>query len=312
MGSLSDSCRVFRKALRPLSSWRGARPEPTDPANLRRISRRRSSSPPRPYDQDHLVAGEVPFGRWLRYHLYVPEGDPGDKFLISFSSARPDTEPRHAFPGPIASQGRTVLFIRCLDGYWFGFNRRPVVFEEAVELVNSMVAERSLRRRDMIACGASVGGKAALLVASRCGLGQAIVGTPTIQQGSFLIGKRGPRDDVQRRMAETMAGGIGKSAREFLDRWAVDILSEPGPDLLIRLFTSRDDQLYRSQIKKLIELCDRSDRLRLELTLDDYQLHRELHGRMPAFLANELSAVLSESTNPSEPARPEAVPGSNR
>lgn len=301
-----------RRVIRPLSGRRDSRAEPTDPTNLDPISRGRSGSPARPYDQEHLVAGEQPFGRWLRYHLYLPEGDPGDKLLISFSSARPDTEPRHAFPGPIASQGRAVLFIRCLDGYWFGFNRKPVVFEESVALVDSMIAERSLDRRDTIACGSSVGGKAALLVAARCGLGQAVVGTPTIQQGAFLIGKRGPRDDIQRRMAETMAGGIDKSAREFLDRWAIEILTEPGPDLLIRLFTSREDQLYRTQIKTLVKLCRKSERLRLELTLDDYHLHRELHGRMPAYLAKTLSEVLGESANRDAPARRAAVRGSNR
>jgi hypothetical protein len=184
-----------------------------DPRNLERRPRKDGRRGKYPMDQKRLVAGERGFGRWLRYHLYVPESDPGDRLLVSFASSRPDTPPVYAFPGVLSSQGCAVLFVRSLDGYWFGFDREPVVFEEAVELVGSTIAERSVAPGDVIACGSSLGGQGALHVGSRCGLGRVLVGTPIIFLGSFLLERPFGKEQVRRVMAETMVGTARLGAR---------------------------------------------------------------------------------------------------
>lgn len=297
MGILATSRRRLRSVAQAARRRRGGEAAVTDTANLSRLSkRRRDPGQAAAVTQEVLREAERSHGRWLRYHLHRPEGDPGDRLLISFSSARPDTPPVYAFPGPVSSLNRAVLFIRCVDGYWFGFNRDPVVSEELVELVNQIVDEQGITPRDAIACGSSHGGRAALAAAVRCRLGEAVLGTPTIMLGDVLIGARGrrTRDEISRTMATTMAGGTDQADRRFLNDLLPDLISAADADLHIRLFTSRGDQLFKPHMTKLIELCDQNEHLTLQVTWDDYSPHSEMHGRLPAFFTQALAEALGE------------------
>jgi hypothetical protein len=234
----------------------------------------------------------------LRYVVEEGTGFPG-ALVVAFSAAAPDGEPQRYYTvRALRSVPCTKLFILDDRGpagpprrpcWYLGSNRRLEVADSVCELMASVAMEVGAPRRQVITCGASKGGWAALYFAARFGAGDAVAGEPQVLLGDYLL-QEGTYD-----ICSHIAGGVSEDDRLYLNELLFGALRESEAHPHVHLYCGRGSSYYLAQADALINVLEKL-RIPVELELGDYHEHVPDLGRnFPAFLTARLGALLERS-----------------
>lgn len=173
---------------------------------------------------------------------------------------------------------------------FYGADRNPAVAESIQELLESIAEDHLIPPENVVCCGTSLGGTAALSQASRCGFGRAVLGAPGVMIGDSLIGRHGGKAATS--FAASLAGGVGDEARAFLNSIIPERLAQARSELRIDVLSSVEDPLHEINIPKLTEICTDNDLLTLELTVGRYVGHADVRHEFRGFVAEKIRETL--------------------
>ena len=125
----------------------------------------------------------------------------------------------------------------------------------------------NLAYSDIISCGSSKGGTAAIYFGYKFSFGNIIAGGPQIYINKYL-----QMFDHTKSTLEFMIGD--KSNSEKLDEQILSLLN-PKMETKLQLFSSKSDWQYESHIMPFIEKLNQN-KLQYELTMSDYPSHGEI------------------------------------
>ena len=212
------------------------------------------------------------------------------KLLVIFSG----------FNSPEATRQLSYNYIRTLSGlncnklyilddpdprgsYYIGNITEKKQEKSVISLINHYMNTLNLDYSDIISCGSSKGGTAAIYFGYKYSFGNIIAGGPQIYINKYL-----EMFDHTKSTLEFMIGD--KSNSEKLDDQILSLLN-PKMETKLQLFSSKSDWQYESHIMPFIEKLNQN-KLEYELTMSDYPSHGEIGSYFAQFLKRKLYALL--------------------
>lgn len=155
--------------------------------------------------------------------------------------------------------------------------------KSVISLINHYMETLNLDYSDIISCGSSKGGTAAIYFGYKYTFGNIIAGGPQIYINKYL-----EMFEHTKSTLEFMTGD--KSNCEKLDEQILSLL-QPKMETKLQLFSSKSDWQYESHIMPFIEKLNQNE-LEYELTMSDYPSHGEIGSYFAQFLKRKLYALL--------------------
>ena len=167
--------------------------------------------------------------------------------------------------------------------YYIGNITEKKQEKSVISLINHYMKSLNLDYSDIISCGSSKGGTAAIYFGYKYSFGNIIAGGPQIFINQYL-----EMFDHTKSTLEFMIGD--KSNCEKLDEQILSLL-KPEMETKLQLFSSKSDWQYESHIMPFIEKLNQN-KLEYELTMSDYPSHGEIGSYFAQFLRRKLYALL--------------------
>lgn len=169
--------------------------------------------------------------------------------------------------------------------YYLGENGDLSIEQSVIELIKYVSEEINIPQENIITCGSSKGGYAALYYAIKYGYGSAVVGSPQIFLGKYLF-EWAKIPEV----AKFISGDILNS-QEYLDDILEQVVlsSESKPKLYIHV--GKGEYHYTRHVLPFIEWLNYK-RIPYELDLGDYSTHAEVANYFPAYLNSTIKSIL--------------------
>ena len=167
--------------------------------------------------------------------------------------------------------------------YYIGNITEKKQEKSVISLINHYMKSLNLDYSDIISCGSSKGGTAAIYFGYKYSFGNIIAGGPQIYINKYL--------EMFDHTKSTLKFMIGdKSNSEKLDEQILSLLN-PKMETKLQLFSSKSDWQYESHIMPFIEKLNQN-KLQYELTMSDYPSHGEIGSYFAQFLKRKLYALL--------------------
>ncbi|QIZ66044.1 accessory Sec system protein Asp2 [Geobacillus subterraneus] len=218
----------------------------------------------------------------LRY-MFIPE-DESDKLLIIFSAfPAANQSARYNYVTSFKNIKCNKLFILDNFGpnkrggsYYLGKNRNFFVERAVNGLVSEIVSKLGITYKDVVSCGSSKGGYAALYFALKNGYGAAVVGAPQTLLGNYL----GIKD--HHCYLEYIAGGVSPDDKEFLNKLLFEavINSKEPPEIFIHVGSK--EHHYQEHVVPFVNYL-KSNSISYDLDLKDYGNHMEVGTYFPPY-----------------------------
>jgi accessory secretory protein Asp2 len=240
---------------------------------------------------DRMLAEEESFGEFQRFVLRRGSAD-SRCLVFAHASTRPGTPQRYAYASALWDLDCHVVFLRPDGGHVFGFDGKTQVADEGLALQEHLIDELGVDRRNVISCGGSSGAIRALWSALAMGYGHAVLGAPLVRLGDWALG--GQTAGAKAKLAEPMVGTEpGPGDRKRLNELMLEKLRSPAGRTMLHVFASERDQLYRLGIPPLQKACSENPDLELDLTLADYNGHREHRDAFRPYLRAKVTELVS-------------------
>lgn len=171
--------------------------------------------------------------------------------------------------------------------YYIGKDRDHSVERSVVDLIDTISVSKGISRQQVINCGSSKGGFAALYLTLKYGYGHAIVGSPQTLVGDYLLKQVVSASDV----AEFISGGKSDSDLVYLNSLLFDVVESTNhkPDIHIHL--GRGEYHYKQHVLPFNEWMDKRG-IPYNLDLGDYDTHAEVAKHYPPFLKKHIRSII--------------------
>ncbi len=170
--------------------------------------------------------------------------------------------------------------------YFLGENRNFTVESSVIDLIRDIAAQNSITFNNIIGCGSSKGGTAALYFGIKYGFGHVISGGPQIFIGKYLFGI-----DHAVAVGKYIAGGDSEEDHAFLNSILPNIVEEATSFPNIILHVSSTDHHYRGHVLPFTRLLGNKG---TDYTLDLQNYpdgHYALGKYFKEFILNTLSTI---------------------
>lgn len=258
------------------------------------------------------ISGELVFGGEHPTKYVLVPGTASGKLLVMYSGFGPPGEPKYSFIKVLAAVACDKLWI--LDDlgpageergcYYLGSGRDLQVARSSAALVDDLLAERNLSRSDVLACGTSKGGTAALYHAFTLGYGTVFAGAPQTFIARYLADEADPPVPE---VMELIAGGRTEEDRAWLDGVLFEAIRNSVHRPELHLFSSPQDHQLEGHVHPLTAELDR---LGIAYTLDlgSYPRHSAVGPQYARWLLAHLERLGLTSSAAPAPARAVAAP----
>ncbi|EEL49683.1 hypothetical protein bcere0022_30240 [Bacillus cereus Rock3-44] len=229
--------------------------------------------------------------------------------MIVFSGMPDENKP------PSYNYGRTLsefdcnkLFILddfgCRASYYLCKNRDYAIERSIRALIDHIIKEYDIT--NVIACGSSKGGYAALYYGIKYGFNHIIVGSPQVYLGDYLL-----KQTNFSNIATFIAGGTDQGDLEYLNSILPNLISETEnkPNIFIHL--GAKESHYRFHVQPLIQLL-KQNKIDYTLDLGDYDKHSDVAIFFPPALKQKITDTLGYPTYSLKPLDSEKKLGGNQ
>ena len=168
--------------------------------------------------------------------------------------------------------------------YYLCENKEYTIERSVARLINQVVKENGIK--NIMACGSSKGGYAALYYGIKYGFQHIVVASPQYYLGDYLLEQTNSQSVVK-----FMAGNTTQSDHKYLNCILENIIrkSENKPNIFIHL--GKGEYHYPMHVKPLLEEL-KSNGIQYELDLADYNNHNQVIYYYPETLKNKVRQVL--------------------
>lgn len=206
-------------------------------------------------------------------YIFSPSKENTDHLVVVFSAFSPKNTPTYNYVRTLQNIDVNKLFILDDQGdrgcYYLGKNRVFDVESSVVSLITNVAYENGVDHKNIISCGSSKGGYAALYFGIKYGFGHVIAGAPQTKLGTYLrLVKEFPT-------FEFISGDCSEDSQEFLDSLLYGVVSkvERMPNIIIHVGTG--DTHYKSHVIPFKEHLE-SFGFKCELDIVEYIDHGDV------------------------------------
>ena len=242
------------------------------------------------------LMGEKVSHEGLRY-LFFPS-DSARKLMVVFQAI--NRNPGYNYVGTLSSIDSHRLYIKddygndvaTRSSYYLGENRSLNIHHRVLNLIDSVREALGVRPENIIFCGSSKGGFAAIYTALSIGAGTVIAGGPQIMLGDFLDSKN-PRS-VNPPIMEFIAGDRSEHSVDWLNTLLPEKIFGCSGSVRIFIHVGKDEPHYLRHIVPFLGLVSAHPNLKINLDLGDYSKHSDLAEHFPVYLRSVAEQLTKE------------------
>ena len=182
-----------------------------------------------------------------------------------------------------------------LGCYYMCENMDFSIEESTAMLIDDIMKQYGIQRKNVITCGSSKGGTGALYFAAKYGLGHAICGAPQTRVGSFICSVN---DETARFM---MGDTLPEENVEYLNRIVLRHIDKDCKSD-IRIMSSVHDKQFNKHMVPLIARAKECG-VPLDITLDErVKCHHDIAQYFQAYMINNIFDVVMKDLGRDKPA----------
>lgn len=164
--------------------------------------------------------------------------------------------------------------------YYLGEDGELLIANAVYELIEQVRKELKVDKKNVVTCGSSKGGFAAIYFECKYNYGASIVGAPQIKLGDYLS------YSYHKPILKSIMGSDGPESRDFLNKLLFDtILAKPSPPS-IKVHVSKNEKTYQNHVLPLVEFS-LENKLDISFSYGLYKEHNLVGKHFPGFLINE-------------------------
>lgn len=172
----------------------------------------------------------------------------------------------------------------CRASYYLCENRDFSIERSVIALINEIVRENEIDQ--IISCGSSKGGYAAIYYGIKYGFNSVISGSPQYLLGDYLFNSSSLSD-----VSKFISGGHDKQDKNFLNTILQDSIRDSTSSPKLYLHVGRGEYHYNHHVKPLINELNKKG-IHYALDLGDYNEHADVAKYFPEYLKQ----IISEET----------------
>ncbi|WP_176540910.1 hypothetical protein [Bacillus cereus] len=223
-------------------------------------------------------------------YIFERANSSNKSLIIVFSAFSPiGVGPKYSYIKTLNEIDCNKLFILddfgCRASYYLCENKDYGIERAVIGLIRYFIKEMNIKQ--VIACGSSKGGYAALYYGVKYGFNHIIVGSPQTLLGDYLLRSSQSTKDV----AKFIAGGISVPDKKYLDEIIYDVIenSNYSPDVYIHV--GKGEYHYNVHVKPLLRVFKEKN-ISCKLDLGNYSKHSDLIHFFPEFLRGKVHSCL--------------------
>lgn len=223
-------------------------------------------------------------------YVFKPSKVKCNYLVVVFSGFNPKgSPPTYNYIRTLQGYDINKLFILDDQGergcYYLGNIRNFDVESSVVSLITKIANENDIPHGNIICCGSSKGGYAALYFGIKYNFGYVIAGAPQTKLGSYLLGVK------EYRTMEFIAGDSSEESRKFLDGLLYDLIAHTKKTPRIYIHVGSGDHHYNGHV---IPFKEHLMEYEFDFILDvkNYQEHGEIGKYFQEYLTETLAAII--------------------
>lgn len=178
----------------------------------------------------------------------------------------------------------------------FGFEKKGAYYlgedgnfhiENAVyELIEKVRKELKIKKENVVTCGSSKGGFAAIYFECKYNYGASIVGAPQILLGDYLS------SPTHKPILKHIMGSADSEDKTFLNKLLFETILTKSSPPSIKVHVSKNEKTYQNHIIPLVEFS-LENKINVLFSYGFYKKHHQVGTYFPKFLINELENKFS-------------------
>ncbi|PGZ12864.1 accessory Sec system protein Asp2 [Bacillus cereus] len=223
-------------------------------------------------------------------YIFERANSSNKSLIIVFSAFSPiGVDPKYNYIKTLNKIDCNKLFILddfgCRASYYLCENKDYGIEKSVIKLIRQVIKEMGIEQ--VIACGSSKGGYAALYYGMKYGFNHIIAGSPQTLLGDYLLSNEQFTGDV----AKFIAGGTNLADKDFLNNIIYDVIDESSylPDVYIHV--GKGEYHYNIHVKPLLKIFKEKN-ISYKLDLGNYSKHSDLVHFFPGFLQGKVHSCL--------------------
>ncbi|MDH2887882.1 DUF6270 domain-containing protein [Bacillus cytotoxicus] len=172
--------------------------------------------------------------------------------------------------------------------YYIGKNRDYALEASVISLITYIANENMIPMENIITCGSSKGGYAALYYAIKYSLGAVVSGGPQTLMGDYLFNL----SSFTRSIIEFIAGDCNKESVDFLNNLLYQLIEQKNVFPEINIQVGKGDHHYANHVIPLVNKLDEKS-ISYNLEVADYEKHGDVSKYFPEYLLENLERIIS-------------------
>ncbi|WP_404329937.1 Two component regulator three Y domain-containing protein [Mesobacillus maritimus] len=219
-------------------------------------------------------------------YLFYKSAKPNPNLAIVFSGMPPvGKKPAYNYIRTLNGYDINRLYILddfgCRASYYLCENKDYSIEESVINLIDKIKEENNIK--NIISCGSSKGGYAALYYGIKYGFNHVIAGSPQTLLGEYLLNRTNSEN-----IATFISGGASNEHSNYLDRILFKIIDESQHKPNVFIHVGKEEYHYHVHVKPLIKLLN-DKKINNTLDLGDYSEHNDVGKFFPNILKEEIS-----------------------
>lgn len=233
-------------------------------------------------------------------YLFLPSKQPSDYIFVMFSgfngSEKDGVLSKYQYIRHTEEIDCNKLFILDIyDGlpcYYLGKNKKTDYEESVVELIDYISQQINAKKENIITCGSSKGGTAALYLAMKYSYGHTVVGGMQTKVGDYIFSMEFTRNTI----LPLIVGDNTETDKDFLDDYYQAIFNNPKPNTEYNIHGGKGDIHYIKYVAPFLKRLDEKG-ITHNSEILDYSGHSDLKVHYPAFLVKNLKRIIGKLTD---------------
>lgn len=171
--------------------------------------------------------------------------------------------------------------------YYLGADKEFYIEKAVYCLIEKVRHELGVEKANVVTCGSSKGGYAAIYFENRYNYGASISGAPQILLGDYLyIYKHRP-------LLEYIMGSISEENRRDLNEKMLQSIIRKKGESKISILVSSLDGMYEDHVKKLF-IFAKDYNIHIDVSIQDYKKHSDIGLYFPKYAMNQFNLYFNE------------------
>jgi len=237
-----------------------------------------------------MIKGEAVFkGETEVKYLFQKSINPSKTLIVVFSAfGTKGQPPTYNYVRTLEGYNCNKLYILddfgCRASYYLCENRNFHIERSVISLINKIIHENDINQ--VISCGSSKGGYAAIYYGIKYNFDSVIAGSPQYLLGTYLF-DGGPLSDV----SSFISGGSEEQDKVFMDTIMKHMIRDSNSSATVNVHVGRGEYHYNIHVKPLIEELGKK-RIKYDLDLGNYTKHSDVAKHFPVYLKKRIAKEL--------------------